>query len=178
MTFDYTTLTDPPEQNDELRTLLSFLDLYRTILHRKADGLDAAGLRHTVGSSTMTLGGMLVHLAGVEDDWLGHVIAGRPDSEPWASAPWDEDNDWDWHVAVDMEPAAIMSLYRENVDRSRAIEAGLTPADLDRPTEDPDLPRRGHKSVRWILVHMIEEYARHAGHADLLREDIDGKVGD
>lgn len=178
MTFSFTEVTEPDLAADELTTLRGFLDLHRSVVYRKCEGLDAAGFAHRVGSSTMTLGGLLMHLALVEDDWINHVVAGNPETEPWASAPWDEDNDWDWHVAADMEPETIRAVYRENVERSRAIEAELTAADLDRLVEDSTRPRRRPRSIRWILVHMIEEYARHAGHADLLREDIDGVVGD
>jgi hypothetical protein len=120
---------------------------------------------------------MLKHLALVEDDWFQVKFLGRPELEPWASAPFDVDPDWDWHSAANDTPDDLLRLYDAACTRSRAavVEVG---GDLDRRSAVTD-PRTGATiSLRWILLHMIEETARHNGHADMLREAIDGYVGE
>lgn len=98
---------------------------------------------------------------------------GRPDLEPWASAPWSEDRDWEFHTAQHDDPDDLRALYRAACDRSRQA---LSAADLDDLSVG--VSRGGHHwSLRWILTHLIEETARHNGHADLLREAADGTVG-
>lgn len=167
--------TDPPLQSGERDTLVGFIEFSREVLLRKAHGLDAAQLRMRLAPSAMTLGGMLAHLAFVEDWWFGVQLMGADASAPWDRAPWDDDEDWDWHLGDSMEPDELRDLFLAACARSRAILA-----------EHPDLdqlalaerPGRTPPSLRWILVHMIEEYSRHLGHADLLREAIDGQVGD
>jgi uncharacterized damage-inducible protein DinB len=171
-------MTDPrpriPTAGDERETLLAWLDWFRATLRLKAGDLDAEQLNRTLAPSTMTLGGMVKHMAWVESWWFVETFLGEKPAEPWASAPWTEDGDWEWHSAADDDPAEIWALFDREVDRARTIVAG---ADLDahsvrasRRTGDPI-------SLRWIVVHMIEEYARHVGHADLIRESIDGSVG-
>jgi uncharacterized damage-inducible protein DinB len=169
--------SEPPHVGTEVEILLSFLDYHRDTLRRKTEGLDAAQLQRTLGPSPMTLGGLLKHLAFVEDWWFTQVFAGRPASQPWGDVDWRRDPDWDWHSAVDDSPEDLRRLYDESVARSQAL-LGSDP-DLDvvspRPTEhDPDR----EFSLRWIVVHMVEEYARHNGHADLVRESVDGQVGE
>lgn len=167
---------DPPKGAGERETLLAFLDFHRAVIRRKAEGLDAAALARTAGSSTMTLGGMLSHLAFVEDFWFRYHLLGEEPSEPWRSADWAADGDWDWHRAAGMEPVELLAEFDEAVARSRAAMEGRE--DLDAAAGRP--PREGAElvTVRWVLVHMLEELARHAGHADLIRESIDGAVGD
>jgi hypothetical protein len=98
--------TEPPINGGEAEILLAFLDYHRDTLRMKADGLDAAQLDQRLEPSPMTLGGMLKHLAYVEDWWLNQVFAGHPEPEPWASADWDADNDWDWHSATENLPSS------------------------------------------------------------------------
>lgn len=168
---------DPPLSADELATLRGFLDFHRRTLLLKTDGLDQEQLARTHAPSTMTLGGLLKHLALVEDSWFGEVLAGHDPSEPWASVDWDADRDWEWHSAGADTPEELRALLRDAIDRSDAIvdQLGADPARhavrAHRRTGEPI-------SLRWILVHMIEEYARHNGHADLLRESIDGVTGE
>jgi len=96
----------------------------------------------------------------------------------WQSAPFDTDPDWDWTSAADDSPEELWALWREAVDRSRRFLAeALRTGGLDQPAERPMRDGRV-PSARWIVTHMIEEYARHNGHADLLRESIDGAVGE
>jgi uncharacterized damage-inducible protein DinB len=160
---------------DELALLTGFLDYYRVVMARKASGLTRAQLAARLGPSELTIGGLLKHLAKVEDVWFHRRLLGQEFGEPWASVDWDADPDWDFHSAADDEPAVLLGLYDEACARSRATVAEV--GSLDAVTRIAN--RRGtHFSLRWILIHMIEETARHAGHADLIRESIDGTVGD
>ncbi|MFT4009293.1 MAG: DinB family protein [Nocardioidaceae bacterium] len=162
---------DPPLVATEAEMLTAYLDYFRETIAWKASGLTAAQLDQPLPPSTMTLGGMLKHLAFVEDWWITHIFHGEPMPEPWASVDWDADWDWDWHSAADDTPDELRALYDESIARSRAIRVG--------PDQLSALDRRGeHVSGRWILLHLVEEYARHAGHADLIRESIDGQVGE
>ncbi|MBJ7291877.1 DinB family protein [Williamsia sp.] len=169
---------EPPLAADETATLLGFLDHQRATFEWKCRGLDAAALRVTVGVSSMTLGGLLKHLAYVEDDWFSRDLHDRPRREPFASVDWDADPDWEWHSATDDTPDELVALWRECVDGARSsTERALNDDGLDTLTRRA-FPDGRRISLRWILVHMIEEYARHNGHADLLRESIDGEVGE
>lgn len=165
--------TDPPTSGGEVRVLTGFVDFLRETIAVKTDGLDAAGLRSEHPPSTMTLGGMLKHLAFVEDYWVGQVMLDRPAAPPWDTAAWSDDPDWDWHSAADDDPAELVALWRASVERSRS-EFPLHDLDLLSARE-----RHGERvSARWILIHLVEEYGRHAGHADLIREAIDGTTGE
>jgi uncharacterized damage-inducible protein DinB len=167
---------DPESLTDELSLLSEFLDYHRATLVMKVSGLTQDQLAARLGPSTLTLAGLVKHLALVEDDWFQADLLGRPLPEPWASAPFDDDRDWDFHSAVDDSPSDLLDLYAAACERSRAAVAevgGDLNAMMARPT------RRGERfNLRWILLHMIEETARHNGHADLLRESIDGQTGE
>jgi uncharacterized damage-inducible protein DinB len=165
---------DPPYVGTESEQLFAFLDHHRATLLLKCDGLDADQLNRRLPPSEMTLGGMLKHLALVEDTWFSHRFAGHDEAEPWASADWKADWDWDWHSAVDDSPESLRAILQENIDRSREAVAGTG---LDALSARPT--RRGeHFTLRWVVLHMLEECARHNGHADLLRESIDGVTGE
>ena len=170
--------TDPPHDADEAGTLLAFLDFHRRTLLRKVDGLDAEALRRPLPPSSMTLAGLVKHLAMVEDNWFTQFWLDEQ-VEPWSSADRDADRDWEWHSAAHDEPAELLALWQAAVARSRRnVAAALGTGGLDQ------VSRRAHRgtgrptSLRWVLVHMIEEYARHNGHADLLREAVDGVTGE
>ncbi len=168
----------PPEAGDEFATLVGFLEFQRATLAWKCAGLDAAGLATKVAASEMTLGGLLKHMAYVEDLWFGRCLGGQPKTEPWASVDWDADRDWEWHSAAADSPVELLTIWEDAAVRSRTIlGTALTTGGLDqlghRVWPDEEAP-----SLRWILVHMIEEYARHNGHADLLREAVDGETGE
>ena len=161
--------------------LVGFLEYHRETLARKVAGLDAAQLDQRLEPSSMTLGGMLKHLAYVEDWWFNQVFAGNDTHEPWSSVDWRADRDWDWHSASGEEPATLCELWEAEVAVSRRIteEALSTPTSLDTLSARESHGTPGtHFNLRWILVHMIEEYSRHNGHADLIRESIDGVVGE
>ena len=170
--------TDPDLVADELTMLSQFLDFHRATLLEKVSGLTHEQLNTaSVPPSTMTLAGMVKHLALVEDDWFQVRLLGRPDPEPWASAPFDDDRDWDWHSAHEQTPAELVALYEAACARSRAA-VGEVGGDLDTLSVALDRDTGGPFSLRWILVHMVEETCRHNGHVDLLREAIDGTVGE
>ena len=167
--------TDPPQTGTEIEQLFGFLEYQRATLMRKAAGLEADGLNATLAPSTMTLGGMLKHLAFVEDYWFSYVFAGNDVARAFADVDWADDPDWDWHSAADDRPAVLRSLLAEIVAHSRHVVEG---EGLDALSVRPNR-RTGEKfSLRWVLLHMIEEYARHNGHADLIRESIDGQRGE
>jgi uncharacterized damage-inducible protein DinB len=170
--------TEPPVDGDEAATLLGFLDFQRATLAWKVSGVDAAGMRATVGVSTMTLGGLLKHLALVEDSWFSRSLHGNEWSAPWDAVDWSADPDWEWRTAADDTPEQLLALWQAAVDRSRALTAEALGDGGMGTTAQRRWPDGRAPSLRWIVVHMIEEYARHNGHADLLRESIDGATGE
>ena len=169
---------EPPLAGDEAATLLGFLDFQRATLAWKCEGLDAAGLSATTAASSMTLGGILKHMACVESGWFSRSLHGRDREPPWDTVDWDADPDWDWHSAADDTPEQLFALWQDAMDRSRSrVADALSDGGLGRLAQRT-WPDGRAPSLRWILVHMIEEYARHNGHADLLRESIDGQTGE
>jgi uncharacterized damage-inducible protein DinB len=169
---------EPPIAAGETATLLGFLDYQRATLAWKCAGLDVAGLTATVGASSMTLGGLLKHMALVEDGWFSRSLHGKERQPPWDAVDWKADPDWDWHSAAEDSPEQLHALWQEAVTRSRSLVAeALAGGGLERLARRT-WPDGSAPSLRWILVHMIEEYARHNGHADLLRESVDGLTGE
>ncbi len=170
--------TDPDLVGNELTLLTQYLDYHRATLTQKAAGLTRDQLATTVGASSLTLAGLVNHAALNEDHWFGVVLLGRPQAEPWASAPWDDDPDWEFHTALDTDPAELLARYAETCERSRAnVDEAATAGGLDCLSA-PHPRRQERFSLRWILLHMLEETARHNGHADLLREAADGATGE
>ena len=161
--------------NDEIANLSLFLEDHRAIFRRKAGGLSRDQLNQPLPPSDLTLGGMVKHLTFVEDWWFGRHLSDAQ-SEPWLSVDWKADGDWDWHSAADDTPEQLWASWEDAVARSRAaVAADPRPERLAlraRPDGRPPV------TLRWLLTHMIEEYARHNGHADLIRQSIDGQVGD
>jgi len=169
---------EPPLAADELTTLLGFLDYQRATLDWKSRGLDAAGLQAKVGTSSITLGGMLKHLAWVEDYWFSRRLHGWDAAPPWDTVDWKADPDWDWHLAPRDTPEQLHTLWQDAVSHSRSrVAEALAEGGLDVLARQP-WPNGESTSLRWIVVHMIEEYARHNGHADLIRESVDGETGE
>ncbi len=169
---------EPPLIADEVEMLLGFLDYQRATLAWKCGGLDAEGLTVTVGVSSITLGGLLKHMAYVENAWFSRWLHGHDRRPPWDTVDWEANPDWDWHSAAHDTSEELFALWRDAVDRSRKLVAeALSDGDLDRLTERT-WPSGEAPSLRWVLCHMIEEYARHNGHADLIREAVDGLVGE
>jgi hypothetical protein len=167
-----------PSAGDEVATLCGFLEFQRATFTWKTDGLDADGLRATVGVSPMTLGGMLARLSLVEDSWFTERLQGRELLAPWAGVDWDADPDTGWQLGDRLGPADLRAVWQESVERSRrAVAEALADGGIDGQAVCCDADGRS-PSLRWILVHMIEEHARHNGHADLLRESVDGGTGE
>ena len=162
---------------EEARTLLWFLDRQRATFAWKTGGLDAAGLRATHSPSSMTLGGMLKHLARFEDDMSTEWLQGQEQIPPWNAVDWDADHAWDWRTAAEETPETLYTRWNEAVTRSRALFDAAISGDLGRSSMGHDGTPEGLPSLREILINMIEEYARHNGHADLIRESIDGLAG-
>jgi len=166
----------PPLQVGERESLTAFLDLHRATMLRKVAGLSKAQLgRFGVPTSALTIAGLVKHLALVEDSWLQEVFLGRPLPEPWPRAPW-EDDDWDFHSAPGDEPGELVGLYTAAVQRSRDVVAAA--GSLDQLSVEPSQREGSPFSLRWIVRHLIEETARHAGHADLIGEALDGQTGE
>ena len=169
---------EPPVAGDETATLLGSLERQRATLAWKCGGLDAAGLTATVGASSITLGGLLKHLANVEDDYFSVRLLGREPGPPWDTVDWDADPDWDWHSAAEDTPEQLTTLWRDAVARSRsAVTEALAHGGLEQLGRYT-WPDGRAPSLRRILIDLIEEYARHVGHADLIRESVDGLVGE
>lgn len=165
-----------PYAADETTTLRAFLDHFRGTLRRQCAGLDADQLATPLPPASMTLGGMLKHLAFVEHWWFSVVLHGHEPSGLWADVDWSADQDWDWHSAADDEPEQLRAWLDEAIATSdRLLDEALAEGrGLDRLAVRPRGGTGERASLRWILVHMVEEYARHCGHADLLRESLDG----
>jgi hypothetical protein len=171
-------LSEPPIAGSEADTLLGELERLRGYVAWKCGNLDAAGLRATLPPSTMTLGGLLKHLALVEDHYFTVKLFGRDPNPPWDTVDWDADPDWEWRTAAEDSPDELMALWQENVRRSRAqVALALADGGLDHPAGFT--ARNGQRpSLRRLMTDMIEEYARHLGHIDLIRESVDGLVGE
>ncbi|MGC4874938.1 DinB family protein [Micromonospora sp. DT43] len=169
---------EPPIAGDETATLLGSLDRQRATLAWKTGGLDAAGLRATLGASSITLGGLLKHLALVEDLYFSLKLAGRSPGPPWDAVDWDANPGWDWRSAAEDTPEQLYTLWREAVARSRATVAELLADGGPEQLARGEWPDGRVPSLRRVLVDLIEEYARHVGHADLIRESVDGLTGE
>jgi uncharacterized damage-inducible protein DinB len=163
---------DPPAQADERTILAGFLRWQRDTLVLKCSGLDAAELaRRSVDPSTMSLLGLVRHLADVERGWFRRVMAGQ-DAPPHYRSGTTLDGDFDGAVPDPEVVAQAWTVWRSEVAFAERFVADAPDLDITG-----NHPKRGPISLRWVLVHMIEEYARHLGHVDLLRQRIDGAVG-
>ena len=154
-------------RGDERTLLCAMVDYQRAVLLRKVGGLDEDDLRRVMTPTGLTLLGLVKHLAYVERYWFQEVFAGDDVTFPWS----DDDPDADWRPDPGETAPEIVALYLAEAERSRRIAAA---AELDAVSAHPDVAA----SLRWVLLHMLEELARHLGHADLMRESIDGATGD
>jgi uncharacterized damage-inducible protein DinB len=167
--------TDPDKNAPELTMLSEYLDVQREIMLFKSEGLTKSQMAQPLPPSDMTLAGLLYHLALVEEAWLEVRFAGLPRRDPWIDIDWDADPDWEWRTAQDLEPDAVRQRYEEACERSRQVVTNSSGADqVSVASNDKGV----HFTLRWVLLHLIEETARHAGHADLIRQSIDGLVGE
>lgn len=160
-------------RGDEVDTAVMTLERNRLTFAWKCAEVDAAGLRLRLGSSAVTLGGLLKHLAWLEELDFQHRLAGQPLRAPFDQLDVDRDwEDWPWRTAVDDAPDALRALWADTVHRSReTLTAALAQSGLEQTLPDG-------MSLRRLLADLIEEYARHTGHADLLREQVDGVTGE
>ena len=174
-----TPVEEPSPAAGEAEMLVFALDRSRATLAWKSGGLDGEALNRPHPPSTMTLAGIIKHLAWV-DDWTAVRLHGRVQEmpAPWRSVDWDADPEYPWRTAADDSPAELYRLWREAAARCRAAVSEVT-ADggLDRPVRFTVEPT-WTPSARRVLVDLHDEYARHVGHADLFREAIDGLVGE
>jgi uncharacterized damage-inducible protein DinB len=170
---------EPPLASDEIAALSGSLERLRATFEWKCAGLDPAGLNATLGPSSMTLGGLLKHMALVEDHYFSQRLRGRDVGPPWDAVDWDADPDWEWHSAAQDTPEQLLALWQEAVARSRsALAEALTEGGVDQLVTRITNPRGESPNLRRMLLDLIEEYARHAGHTDLLRESVDGLTGE
>ena len=169
---------EPPFAGTETEHVLGSLDRLRATFRWKADGLDAEQIHQAAAPSTLSVAGLLKHLA-VQEDYAAHVkISGSGMPPVWDDNGWDEDNDWEFSSASEQSPAALYDLYDAAVERSReSIRATLDERGLGGDSAVP-LPDGSRASVRRILFDLLEEYGRHTGHIDLVREAVDGRVGE
>ena len=168
---------EPPVAGSEADHLLGALDRLRWTFRWKADGLDGAGLATRIGASTLTLGGLLKHLAVVEDQKAFTALDGSAMPEVWQDNGWDVDDDWEITSAADDPPERLYALYDDAVARARGrFAAAVRSGGLDQRVHLG--PEDGRASLRRLLCDLVEEYGRHTGHADLLREAVDGRVGE
>ena len=169
---------EPPANAGEAELLLYALDRSRRHLRWKCADLDADALRRTHPPSTITLGGLLKHLALVEAQYTALAFTGEPMGEPWDSVDPSEWPGWEWRSALGDEPHQLRALWERAVAKSRDAVAGLlAQGTLDQPSRLTTASGEA-VNVRRVLVDLHEEYARHVGHADLLREAVDGLVGE
>ncbi|MFB7515835.1 DinB family protein [Streptomyces sp. NPDC056144] len=177
-TFTADAWPEPPLAGTEAEAILGALERQRATLAWKCSGLDAAGLRATVGASAVTLGGLLKHLAHVEDSHFARLWLAAPVGPPWDTVDWDATPDWAYRSAADDTPEQLRALWQESADRSRTVvAAALAEGGLDQL--GAYVTRSGERpNLRRILLDLVEEYARHAGHADIIRESVDGLTGE
>jgi hypothetical protein len=169
---------EPPLAGTEVEHLTAALNRLRTTFRWKADELDPAGLRTRVGASSLTIGGLLKHLARVEEEIFGAKLSGAAYGEPWRSADWKADPDWDFTSAADDTPEQLYALWDGAVETSnKRLAEALANGGLDQSVH-LTWPGRGQFNLRRLLCDLIEEYGRHTGHADLLREAVDGRAGE
>lgn len=156
---------DPFPDQDRATMLLQYLERQRATFAWKTGGLDATQLRATHPPSVLTLGGMLKHLARFEDDMSHEWLAGQEQIAPWNAIDWATAHDWDWRSAKDDSPETLRAMWSDALDRSRMM--------FNKAIEQDGLS----DPILFVLLNLIEEYARHNGHADLIRESIDGLTG-
>ena len=158
----------PVRSGDEKTILTSYLDWYRETLLLKVDGLSDSDMKRRLVPSETSLFGIVHHLAYVERSWFQDVFAGRTVEYPWT----DDDPDAEWHVEGTISSEDAVALYKSECEINQQIVADASLDDLAKRPQYLDMP------LRRIVVHMIEETARHVGHADILRELIDGTTGE
>ncbi|GMQ99023.1 MAG: DinB family protein [Acidimicrobiia bacterium] len=161
-----------PTHADEKTTLTSMLDMQRSVLLWKLEGVSEEDAQRAYVTSGTCLLGIIQHMAWVEQWWFVDFIGGGSPDYPWS----DEDPDADFRIETGQTIASVSQLYADSVALADAVIAQADTLDITGtlPNDDSD---RAERSLRWVLVHMIEETARHAGHLDIIRELIDDATG-
>lgn len=169
---------EPEPAVNEVETLRGFLDYQRATLEWKCRGLSGEQLSVSVAKSAITLGGLLKHMTFVENEWFWRWIGDNDRLEPWLSADFETHPDWEFESAQNETPEMLLTRWKESMALSdKVLNDVLHAGGLDQLAKRT-WPNGESPSMRWILVHMIEEYARHNGHADFIREAIDGETGE
>jgi hypothetical protein len=169
---------EPPNAGTEFDHITGALNRLRTTFRWKADDLDAAGLAITLPSSSLTIGGLLKHLAHVESHWTTVRLDGSSPGAPWDTVDWDAEPEWALTSAGSDTPDVLYRLWDDAVARSqRRFSTAVENGGLDQLVF-LSWPDGSHVGLRRLAFDVIEEYGRHTGHADLLREAIDGRVGE
>lgn len=158
----------PDSTGSERQVLEAFLDFHRQVLASKVEGISENEARHRRVPSKTTLAGLIKHMIGVERGWFQEVLAGR---KPEDIGPNVGGGDESWDLAENETVSSLIKEYEQTCEQSRQTAARFA---LDDAVPEPDM---GQVSLRWVYVHMIEETARHVGHADILREQTDGAAG-
>jgi uncharacterized damage-inducible protein DinB len=171
---------DKPLHADEATTLRAFLDHNRDTLRLKCSGLTQAQLARAHPPTSLTLAGLMKHMALVDYHWLVVIYGGGRLPSPFDEVDFDADPDWEFRTARDDSPETLRALFdRCLAAADQVLDDALARGGLEQPSVAKS---RRHPestfSLRWVLLHLIEEYARHNGHADLIRESIDGRTGD
>jgi uncharacterized protein DUF664 len=169
---------EPPFSGTEAEALVGALDRQRVTFRWKTADLGAEGLRARFRASTLTLGGLLKHLALQEDYACTVKLSGDPLGPPWDSADWDADPDWEFTSAATDSPADLYAVYDAAVERSRARFAAALARGGPEQFVHVTLPDGRRVNLRRLLCDLLEEYGRHTGHADLIRETVDGRAGE
>jgi uncharacterized damage-inducible protein DinB len=158
----------PDSRGSERQLLEAFLDFHRQVLVSKVDGISENEARHRRVPSKTTLAGLIKHMIGVERGWFQEVLAERKPEDIGPNVGGGEES---WDLAENETVSSLIKEYEQTCEQSRQIATRFA---LDDAVPEPDM---GRVSLRWIYVHMIEETARHVGHADILREQTDGTAG-
>lgn len=161
----------PPMTADERSTLEGWLEFYRATLAAKCEGLTEDQVRFaSVPPSALTLLGLVQHAAEVERNWFRRVLAGESAPAIYGPAVHPQGHDGGFNITAESSLNAALETWQREIEQARSICA-------QRSLDHPSAFAGGEVSLRWIYTHMATEYARHCGHADLIRERIDGAAG-
>ena len=166
---------EPSPEGGERELLSQYLDFQRATVLAKTEGLSREQMTRRHPPSALSLAGLIYHLALVEESWMEERFLGLPIREPWAGVDFDADPEWEFRTSAELEPEQLRQRYREACERSRQAAAQ---ADSLAQLSVRTLHDGRRFTLGWVLLHLLEETARHAGHADMLREAIDGTVGE
>jgi uncharacterized damage-inducible protein DinB len=167
---------DPdPQTTSDRKALGEYLDYQRETILLKTEGLTREQLGQKIPTSELTLAGILYHLALNEEAWFEVRFLGLPEREEWQGIDWEADPDYEFRTALTKEPDWLRRRYHDACDRAR--QAAASAGSMDQLSVDTRMDGKSF-TLRYVLLHLIEETARHAGQADLIREAIDGTVGE